>query len=234
MENQLPYALFENKLTSDPDDFTAQVQSVGTISDESLIDDMTSRGSTLTRAEAKSFLEEYQLSIRKGLLAGYSINTSLFNISPSIVGVFNGKEDSFDATRHAVRVNVTPGIKLRGMEAEFKPVKTETVKPIPSLLDFRDVASSLVNQVITPGSVGHLTGNRLNHDATDNQQGIFFVASDGTSVRVTTLVRHKPAELIFMIPSGLKPGNYHLEVRAVARNSKEVRTGRLLQELIVR
>lgn len=234
MENQLPFALFENKLTSDPDDYTAQVQSVGTVNNDDLIAEMTSRGSTLTAAEARSFLEEYELALKKKLLAGYAVNTPLFNISPSIVGVFNGRDDSFDPSRHTVRINITPGVKLRAMEAGFSPVKNESIKPAPVPMDYKDVATGLTNQVITPGGVGQLSGNRLNFDEADATQGIFLIGADNTAVRVTTMVHHKPALLIFMVPTGLAGGNYHIEVRAAAKNSKDVRTGRLPNDLVVR
>lgn len=232
METQLPYALFENKLTSDPNDYLAQTQSIGTITETELIEEMTSHGSTLTKAEALSFLEEYFLALKKSLLAGYSINTELFNISTSILGVFEGVTDTFDKTRHSVRINVNLGTKLRSIENEFKPVKNEAVKPLPSLINFKDVASSNTNQTLTSIGVGHITGNRLNFDEADQTQGVFFVATNGIATRVTTMVRHKPTELIFMIPS-LSSGNYYLEVRAAAKNSKEIRIGRLLNDLVV-
>lgn len=232
METQLPYALFENKLTSDPNDYLAQTQTVGTVTEEELISEMVSRGSTLTRAEAMSFLEEFFLALKKSLIAGYNVNTGLFNIMPSILGVFNGIDDTFDPARHSVRINITPGIKLRAIEKEFKPVKNEAVKPVPSLISFKDVASGLVNQLVTPGGVGQLAGHRLNFDESDPTQGIFFVASNGTATRVATMVRHKPAELIFMIPA-LSPGNYYVEVKAASRNSKDIRIGRLMHDLLV-
>lgn len=50
----LKFALFENNLTSDPNDYMAVVQGLQSKTQEDVIDYMVSRGSTVTKAEALS------------------------------------------------------------------------------------------------------------------------------------------------------------------------------------
>lgn len=227
MENVMNYCLYENKLTTeDPDDYYAMPVFTGTVTDEDLIEEMTSPGSTLTKGEAKLFIEQYRQAIRKKLLAGYGINTGLFNITPRIVGVFKGKNDTFDLSRHAVNLSVNPGVLLKAVEPEFKLAKVEATRQLPEVLDFMDVASKLANQLVTIGGVGHITGRRLAFDEADPNQGIFFVAESLQAVKVTTMVRLKPSELIFMIPPALQPGTYFIEVRNIPKGNKDLRTGR--------
>lgn len=99
--------------------------------------------------------------------------------------------------------------------------------------EFKDVASSDKNTTLTPGGVGQLSGSRLKFDETDALQGIFFVAANGTEYKAATLVRHKPAELIFMVPAGLPKGAYSVEVRTIFSGNKEMRTGLLPDTLTV-
>jgi hypothetical protein len=53
------------------------------------------------------------------------------------------------------------------------------------------------------------------------------VAEGGAEAKVDVVGRNKPADLMFIVPQGLAPGDYTLEVRAVAHGSDEVRSGAL-------
>ena len=91
----IKYALFPNHLTSDPDDYMAVVQDQTSKTKEDLIDEMIGRGSTVTKAEALSVLEEFEAAVEEALSEGHSINTPLFRIGASIQGVFEGESDGF-------------------------------------------------------------------------------------------------------------------------------------------
>lgn len=89
----LKYALFENNLTPDPNDYMAVVQPESSKTQEQVIDLMVSRGSTVTKAEALSVMEEYALAVEQILRDGGSLTTPLFNLSASIAGVFTDKKE---------------------------------------------------------------------------------------------------------------------------------------------
>jgi hypothetical protein len=234
MVNVLNYSLHENKLTEDPDDCYAIPEYTGSVTEDDLIDEMTASGSTLTKGEATLFLQQYKQAIRNKLLAGYTINTSLFNISARIAGVFKNKNDRFDVSRHAVYVNTLSGTELKEMERDFNPAWTETTKPLPTVDDFKDISSNLTNQIITIGGVGHITGRRLTFDLADATQGIFFIDESGLNTRVTTMVRQTPSDLIFMIPATLSAVNYFIEVRTIPKGNKDLRIGRYQHQLAAR
>lgn len=84
----LKFALFENHLTSDPGDHMAVVQDLRSKTQEDVIGLMIGRGSAVTKAEALSVNKEYAAAIFLFLKDGYAINTPIFNLSPSIKGVF--------------------------------------------------------------------------------------------------------------------------------------------------
>ncbi len=229
----LRYALFENHLTSESDDFMAVVQFYESKTQDDVINLMISRGSTVTRAEALSVMEEYGLATEQLLKEGYGINTPLFNLSPSIQGVFNGSDDSFDRSRHTVRVNITPGLRIKGVVGSIsvEKVKGATPKPDPEYLD--DKGSGTRNDILTPGNIAVLKGSRLKYDEVDPKQGIFFISSNGTETRVTTVSRNKPAEIDFLIPT-LPQGEYSVEVRSMFKNTKELKVGWLNSNVTVK
>lgn len=229
----LKYALFENHLTSDPNDYMAKVQTLGTKSLEDVIDVMINRGSTVTKADALSVLEEYSAALEQCLRDGHSVNTPLFNISPSIRGVFYGKDDPFTPSRHRLRINMTPGVRLRQLEEQIQLERVSPVHPTPDLEDFEDVTSETRNATVTPGGLARLRGSRLKYEPNDPAQGIFFIGSTGTETRVDNIVRNKPGELNFLIPDTLAAGTYTLQVRAKLEGVNDVRSGALLGTLQV-
>ncbi|MCV9385991.1 DNA-binding domain-containing protein [Reichenbachiella ulvae] len=228
----IQYSLFSNHLT-EADDFIGIIQNQESKSLEDLIDEMIGRGSTVTKAEALSVLEEFHGAVERTLEAGYSINTDLFRISPSIQGVFDNQQDSFDRSRHYLRLNVTAGGRINPIAETLKPVKVEGQAPQPNPKTFRDFNSDTINETLSAGGVGELRGSRLKFDASDQQQGVFFIAADGTETRATQYFRNKPSNVILGVPEGLAAGPYRLEVRTIFTNNKSIRKGSLLEELTV-
>ena len=87
--------------------------------------------------------------------------------------------------------------------------------------------------MLTPDSVGRVTGQHLKLEASDEQQGVFFIAEDGREIRAPMYVTIKPAQVIFTTPA-LDPGDYTLRVCAKVPGSKEkIRCGELERTLTV-
>lgn len=229
----LKYSLFENHLTTEPGDYMAVTTDNVTVDREQIIDRMIRSGSTVTRAEALSVLEEYSRALEEYIREGANIVTPLYRISQSISGVFNSRTESFTKGKHRVNINVRPGKRIQEIrdEIQIERVEGEPARPVP--IDFKDVASGSVNDVLSAGGVGELSGNDLKVDMDDEQQGIFLISSDGTENRILTMVRNKPSNLIFVIPDGLTAGTYSLELRAVLPGTKNLRSGLLDAELTV-
>lgn len=218
------YALFENNLTSDPDDYMAMVQPANTADLDIVVDRMMQQGSTVTRADVVSTLEDFFSAVENILLEGTNVVTPVANFSVSIKGVFNGRTDTYDSNRHHVTPTISSGKRLRRtIASRAQPLKQEAIKPRPNPLDYIDFVSNTRNTTLTPGGMGQIIGHRLKFDATDANQGIFLVDNNTTATRITTIGRNMPAELMFMIPTGLTPGDYTLEVRAIFAN--EIRLG---------
>ncbi len=228
------YVLLKNALSDDPDDYAARVISYDSVGLEEVIERMVQQGSTVTRADIVSVLEDFYTAIEGLLLNGVNVNTPLANFRLTIRGTFHGVGDSFDPDRHWLRVAITAGRRLRqAIRRKGRPVKDEMpprFRPYP--VTYTDLNSGERNHTLTPGGMGQIEGYRLKFDADDPLQGIFFIAEDGTETRVRVMGENWPGKLLFLIPD-LAPGSYRLEVRTLYRGADDLRVGTLSDRLTV-
>ena len=152
-------------------------------------------------------------------------------VQPS--GTATQKGDSFDPTRHQLRGTVSAGKRYRkAVSKEGKTNEAEARVRTPNPEEYNDLNTGERNSVLTAGGMGQLVGHRLKFDPADSNQGIFFVAEDGSAARVEIAGRNKQAELMFLVPA-LASGDYRVKVRAAIHGGTEVRTGALPATLTV-
>ncbi len=77
---------------------------------------------------------------------------------------------------------------------------------------FFEPVSKQENTVYVANGIARLTGKFLSFDADDPEQGVFFVAEDGTAVRVAAYLDNSAKRVNFGIPAGLT-GAQSVEVR---------------------
>ena len=228
----ITYVLRENRMTEDPNDYMASVVVNHSAEMKDVIDRMVTRGSTVTRADILSVMEDFQGALESMIQDGFNVVTPFANFRVSIRGVFNGTTDSFDSSRHSILTLVNAGKRLKAFCLQnLSPMKSETPINSPSLLEFFDHNSGERNAVMTRGGIGRITGHRLKFDPEDANQGIFLIAEDGTETRITVVGMNKPSQLMFSIPGSLPPGTYTLEVRVLF--TTKIRTGTLPEPLSV-
>jgi DNA-binding domain/Domain of unknown function (DUF4469) with IG-like fold len=223
------YSLFENVLTTDPNDYKAQIQITGSADFEMIAQKIIERGSTVTLPDLLAVFESLQQVCESLVLEGYRVNLGgLVELYPRLRGIFNGVDDSYDPARHRLDVAAAPGGRLRqGIRSKGSVEKVVGVKPSPVVLSYIDLATGDSNDSITPSTIGTIRGSRLKYNATQPDEGIFLTpVAGGAGLKVTAVQKNKPSELIFLVPA-LAPGAYQLEVRARMQNGTELRTGRL-------
>ena len=233
----LKYALRENLLTPEPNDYMAQVTDSQSYNLEKIIDKMIERGSTLTKADITATMQIYSETICSLLEEGFQINTPLINTSMSISGVFDGATDSFDSSRHNVNINITPGTKLKETLSKVKTQKVEAASTDPFVTEVKDIVSGKVNESLTKGGILQAVGARLKFDNSDEAQGVFLVPETGSAVRCGVVAENKPARVMAMIPADITAGTYYLEIRSkmltAAKTTKTLKTGRFSKPLVI-
>lgn len=224
------FSLYKNNLSSEANQYRAVVQASGTMDYEQIVDLVVKQNSTVTRADVLAVLDNFFTVIEDALLLGFNVNTPGINGRVSIKGGFEGQNDGFVAGRNRVEASFTPGLRMRRAMQQAQVQKQEGSERLPRPLDYTDLNSGELNSQVTPGGMGQLTGYRLKFDPVDTAQGIFFV--NGSATRVSVVGKNGPSELMFMVPPGLAPGDYNLEVRSSMGNGT-VRTGVLAYALTI-
>ena len=222
----LQYGLIENVLTPAPDDCTAVPQNVRSYTADEILDMMMERGTTITRTDVKAVLQLYKEVIASLIADGSAVNTELMNISPSISGVFVNAADNFDASRHRINVNLTPGKAITEARARITVQKVQMTGTSPYLTEVCDAVTGESNSTLVAGNVLRITGTRLRFLADVETNGEFLVTAEGTAKRCTTVIENKPGRLMVLVPADTAPGDYYVEVRTtfVSTSSKEAKT----------
>lgn len=220
----IKYYLQPNPITPDPNDQSARVQATGVLSIADIIKRMLKRGTTITETDATAVILLFMQEMIDAVTEGYSVNTDLVNIRPSIQGVFTNVNDSFDASRHTIRASVTAGNILftKMLAASVEKVKTSVISP--SIVEFIDNRTN-TNTQATKGSIGTIIGSELKYDAQNPLEGIFFINNaTSTETKVTDIATRTEGKLLFVIPASLVAGTYKLEVRKAYTAVKAIRS----------
>ncbi len=225
----IKYALFENNVTADPDDYAATVQISGSADGDDLVQDIVDQGSTVNKPDILAVTAALKLACQRRVEQGQRINYfGMVEFFPRIKGVFTGATDTFDPARHRIDIGSNPGSELReAVRAGASVEKVEAVKPSPNPIEYRDVGSDTTNDQVTVGNIGQLSGSRLKYDPAQADEGVYFVATAGGETKVATVQKNKPAQVVFLVPATLVAGTYNLEVRARIGGGTELRIGRL-------
>ncbi len=222
------YSLIENKLTADPNDLRGRVQHAATVTIQDVIQKIARPGSTVTVAEALAFWEELSQAIVNEVQAGNRFNSDLFSVSLGLEGTFDAPTDPFDPLRHALRIRTSPGVRLRKAERDLRVEQVRADPTLPILEDVEDFTTDARNDQLTPGGTARLTGDKLKFDPTDPEQGLFLVATNGTTTKIAKVKTNKPSEQLFVVPATVAAGaGYRLEVRAKNPGSTNLRVGAL-------
>ncbi len=107
------YYLRENQLTEEPNDYMAIAISSNQYDLEDVIKQMIKQGSTVTRPDILSVIDDFNSAVETLLQQGATIVTPIVSFRPSIRGVFDGVDDAYDPSRHQIMVNLNPGKRLR-------------------------------------------------------------------------------------------------------------------------
>jgi hypothetical protein len=214
----MDYFLIDNHLTSDPDDQIAIPANIRSFNDEQMIDRIMQRGTTLTRPDLLAAIRAYQEEHGYIVEEGNGFNTGLITAGPGILGKFNSVTDSFDRSRHRMHYSVNFSRTIQEKVDRVKMNKVQAPNTGPVIAGIRDSLSGLTDGTLSAGGVLDIAGSRLKVYPDLADDGVYFMAADGTEYKATSLVENRPARLIVMLPP-LPSGSYTLEVRTHFVNS---------------
>lgn len=224
------YILRKNPLVTDAASYAASVVTAGSVGLDEIADRIVEQGTTVRRADVLAVLENALDAADSFLQDGFRVQLGgIVDLFPRIKGSFEGPTDLYDPARHQVDVAAMPGKRLRNSfhnSAAVKRIGKGT--PAPNPIAFSQKPSQPQADKIAPGAIGTVDGYRLKFDVAMPDEGIFLVKADGTgSVKVETVQKNTPKQLVFLVPPLETESEYTLEIRARHRGGTQLRTGRL-------
>lgn len=221
--------------------FRALVQSVGTLTQDQMIERMMRRGSTVTAADASAVLRDYFYVSEDLLLDGHRIKTPFGTLALTIRGRFDSETEAFNPDKHQVVLTLQTSAAFRRQIRDRVQVQRRRANvPQPNVTSYWNLNNGDQNNTLTPGGGAHLFGELLNFDQDDLNQGIFIIpVSDGGVLngedepsRVEIVLHNSSRKLAFLVPPDLAAGEYVVEVRKLFGN-ETIRTGTLEETLVV-
>lgn len=232
----LKYSLDESPFFSQSGVYTARVQGVINHNLDSIIDQLVRMGSTLNRPDIEGTLNSFFRLAAQLTAQGETITTDFCSTSFSIKGVFNSTLNQFDPRYHSIKVHAQPGKTLKAALKKLSVKKVVASQPQPWVAQVQHSHKGSEYGQLYPGQVLKINGSLLKIVGQHPDNGIYFVAADGTPHKVTTLVENKPGRLIVLVPP-LKSGNYTLRITTQYKGGyphlKTPRTGTFSKPLAV-
>ena len=217
IRGEFSLGLFHNPLTeNNPNDLVGHVYSQETVSLQQLCESAAGRGGADISASAMFHAAEMLFhEVEFQLCNGFSVNLNgVITGHVGIKGVFDGPNDHFDPDRHKIFFGFQAGAALRKLIPLIKVNVRGMADSGLKILQIEDVASGSVNDLLTPGSILRVFGQKIKVVGDDPEVGIFFV-SETTRSRVKVapnqIETNANSKLVFNIPA-LPDGAYHIEV----------------------
>jgi hypothetical protein len=228
------YNLKKSQYKTRPEVVFARIIPQGVANSETVLEEMTRRGTTFSKTDLMGALHLYEEVVLDLVSQGYHVHSRLFKAKPSIKGNFKDLDDQFNASRHTLSVSLSKGNEW---DKRLKAAKVQKkVRPPvrPQMVQFLDVISQTRNQKITPGGIGELRGLHLKFNPDGPGEGIFLLnEATGESHKVQHLASIEPKKLVFLIPN-LVPGTYQLEVKtSLAGGTDRLKTANLSHNLTI-
>lgn len=217
------FALYANPFKKDQPERVARVVPKACLGDADVLDMIMHRNTGLSRSEIMAVLEEYGLALEYLLQEGYSVHTSLMKLDASLQGKFSDENDRYDPKRHRLKLNITPGKRLRSVFKEQKAYRQAATAPRPRIEVLLHFDPELPPHHLQPGLALRLQGHHLKVDPAREDEGIFLLAARRAPLKIRQLISNTPSELVCVLPTALPADTYRLEVRARVGNSTELR-----------
>ena len=218
------FYLRDNPLTKDnTKDCIAEVKTgPKTLTKEDTAREIKRTGSELKLPTILSVTSQDSDIILEALLNGDSVTTDLCQFDPAI---------------HKLTFDIVPTKKLRDALKNVKVINIGTKADVARIRLVTDTLTGLFDGSITASEDIMITGNNFKITGDEAVVGVFFVAGDGTTTKVTRrLTQNDPSKVIARVPA-LANGSYTLRIVTQFSQSsttlKEARTLEYPTKLVV-
>jgi len=235
--NKLNIWLYDNQLTSDPNDYYGKVKTNGILTNKELAQLLIEEGTEYKEEAILEILSRTdRLKVSK-LAEGFAVNNGVCYARVGVNGSFQGSTDRFDKKEHKVAASFTPGAQLRNalQKVDVDILGVATVDPVIGKVI--DSLTSQEDSIITPNNVITLKGDKIKIAGNEAGNGVYFInQADDSRIKCQQVIKNERKEVMVMVPN-LDEGEYELEIvtqfTASRTNLKSPRTTRFDHLLIV-
>ncbi|MBI9064718.1 MAG: DUF4469 domain-containing protein [Marinilabiliaceae bacterium] len=204
--------LYDNPLTDTTNDYFAKVKPAGTITNESLAQQMLEEGIELQYETIMDILRRADRLKVQLLAKGYVVNTPVCSARLSISGKFKGPTAVYNRDHHKLNGAFVAGKALRESLAEVDVCVLGVASVDPLIGEVQDALSGAVNSTLTANNAIQIRGQRIKISGDDPACGLWLIHSGNAKrVKCEQLIHNAPKALIAMVPS-LPSGDYQLEI----------------------
>lgn len=167
--------------------------------------------------------------IRQSVCLGNTVVTGSALYSPSITGVFIGKDGVYDPDVNSCVVNISPSKEMREEVAKVKPQFTGYVLDLGGarIALVKDTTTGKTDGTITPGGIVEVTGTKIkcvNSDGSGLGKIAFVNVETGDeAATVDSLAINNPSRLMFIVPA-LEEGSYTLRIETYFTTATQLLT----------
>jgi len=209
--------LLSNKLTDDPNDYVAELDTAGaTRTQQHIIDRIMAQGSEVTPQTIKAILDRTNAVKRDFFLEGYSVNDGFSLVTPRVTGSWTGIE-TFKEGKHKRTADqiFTAYVRneLTDVEVEVLGVRDSGAR----IMLVTDVATghtdemTLGDDLLIVGEKIKIVGLPQPDGSTEPGIGVFYENIDTHSVSpAERLSENMPSKVVARVPATLPPGSYRI------------------------
>jgi len=228
--NKLNIWLYDNQLTSSPNDYFGKVKNNGILTNKELADLLVEEGTEYKKEAILEILSRTDRIKVSKLSEGFAVNNGVCYARVAVNGSFNGATDRFDKKEHKVTASFSPAVELRNalQEVDVDILGVATVEPV-----IGKVIDSLTGEedsLVTPNNVIIIKGDRIKIEGDDTNNGVYLInQADKSRSQCPQVIKNEPRELMVMVPA-LIAGDYALEiVTQYTKGNATLKTARTTQ-----
>ncbi len=210
----LQYHLRPAHLQGLDDKYLAQAENVHSYELEEILQLMNKEESVLNPGLSRLALSTFTKVMAGIVEEGGAINLPFFKMYPTITGTFDSPETPFTQGEHQVQMSLNLSKELQEVLPNVKVQKEIFTPSLPIINKILDTSSGSKNGNISAGGAIKISGSRLKIKGSDSNNGVYFVAEDGSNqTKVTTaLIQNRPSEIIVNVPNFNVGDKYTLKV----------------------
>ena len=195
------FYIYPSKMPTTLGKYIAKTLANNNITINELVDRVADAKTSLGQGDIRGVIETLCQVIEREVTTGNSVQLGgICQIRPSIKGTFDSINDGYNPERNSIEVAVAAGARLRKAVKDNAAVeKIGHSAPLPDLAEFYDVGTQTVNEEISVGNIGQISGQDLSFDAADPEQGLFIVDDVNlTPMQISAIQKATDGQIVFL------------------------------------